>query len=88
MGSQHVDVILKKGRVIKDVVIFNAEEGHSPEAFAHADIGDQVVDALAPRQPFIIPRSSILASRSISRRSSGVPSLAQRLERRAQLANQ
>ena len=23
MGSQHVDVILKKGRVIKNVVIFN-----------------------------------------------------------------
>jgi len=40
MGSQHVDVILKKGRVIKDVVIFNAEEGHSPEPFDPADIAD------------------------------------------------
>jgi hypothetical protein len=40
MGSQHVDVILKKGRVIKDVVIFNAEEGHSLEAFDPADIAD------------------------------------------------
>jgi hypothetical protein len=40
MGSQHVDVILKKGRVIKDVVIFNAEEGQSPEPFDPADIAD------------------------------------------------
>lgn len=30
----------EKGRVIKDVVIFNAEEGHSPEAFDPADIAD------------------------------------------------
>jgi hypothetical protein len=40
MGSQHVDVILKKGRVIKDVIIFNAEEGHSPEPFDPADIAE------------------------------------------------
>jgi hypothetical protein len=40
MGSQHIDVILKKGRVIKNVVIFNAEKGHSPEAFDPADIAD------------------------------------------------
>jgi hypothetical protein len=40
MGSQHVDGILKKGRVIKDAVIFNAEEGHSPEPFDPADIAD------------------------------------------------
>lgn len=40
MGSQHVDVILKEGRVIKDVVIFNAEEGHSPEPFDPADIAE------------------------------------------------
>jgi hypothetical protein len=40
MGSQHVDVVLKKGRVIKDVVIFNAKEGHSPEPFDAADIAD------------------------------------------------
>jgi hypothetical protein len=40
MDSQHVDLILKKGRVIKNVIIFNTEEGHSPEPFDPADIAD------------------------------------------------
>jgi hypothetical protein len=40
MGTQHIDVILRKGRVIKDVVIFNGEYGHSPEAFDPTDIAD------------------------------------------------
>jgi hypothetical protein len=40
MGSQHVDVVLKKGQVIKNVVIFNGNEGHSSEPFDPADIAD------------------------------------------------
>jgi hypothetical protein len=40
MGSQRVDVILNKGRVIKDVVIFNARKAIPPNPSTPADIAD------------------------------------------------
>jgi hypothetical protein len=40
MGSQHVDVVLKDHRVIRDVVVFNAEECHSAQPFDPEDIID------------------------------------------------
>jgi len=40
MGSQHVDIILKGNRVIRDVPVFNAEECQCPEEFDPEDIVD------------------------------------------------
>lgn len=38
MGYQKVDVCLKGGKVLRDVLVFNCEEIQLPEEFADAEI--------------------------------------------------
>lgn len=40
MGYQKVNIILKRGGVLKDVIVFNAEECQVPEYFEPSDIVD------------------------------------------------
>ena len=40
MGSQHVDIILKDGRVLPDLPVFNGEECQADDAFDPKDIAD------------------------------------------------
>lgn len=40
MGSQHVDIILKNGRVLQDVPVFNGEECQTAETFDPKEIED------------------------------------------------
>ncbi len=40
MGSQHVDIILKNGRVIRDLPVFNGDECQTNEAFDPEQIQD------------------------------------------------
>jgi hypothetical protein len=40
MGSQHVDIILKNGRVLADLPVFNGEECETNEAFDLKDVDD------------------------------------------------
>jgi hypothetical protein len=40
MGYQRVNIVLKKGKVLKDVVVLNAEEAQAPEAFEPSEILD------------------------------------------------
>ena len=40
MGYQRVDFVLKNHRVVKDVMVFNAEDCESSEPFEPADILD------------------------------------------------
>ena len=40
MGSQHVDIILKNGRVLPDLPVFNGEECQTVEAFDPTEIDD------------------------------------------------
>jgi hypothetical protein len=40
MGYQRVDVLLKDGRLIKNVMVLNAEECQTSEPFDPADIAD------------------------------------------------
>ena len=40
MGSQHVDIILKNGRVLQDLTVFNGEECQAGEAFDPTEIDD------------------------------------------------
>ena len=38
MGSQHVDIFLKDGRVIRDVPVFNGEDCETTQPFTPANI--------------------------------------------------
>ena len=38
MGYQRVNILLKHGKVLRDVTVLNAEEAQVPEAFEPADI--------------------------------------------------
>jgi hypothetical protein len=40
MGYQKVNITLKQGRVLRNVIVLNAEECQSPERFDPADIVD------------------------------------------------
>jgi len=40
MGYQRVNIVLKRGRVLKDIVVLNAEEAQAPEAFEPSEILD------------------------------------------------
>ena len=40
MGYQRVNIVLKKGRVLRDVIVLNAEEAQTPEPFDASDILD------------------------------------------------
>ena len=40
MGYQKVNITLKQGRILKDVIVLNAEECQSPETFDPSDILD------------------------------------------------
>lgn len=40
MGYQKVNIILKWGKMLKDVIVFNAEECQVPEPFQPSDIVD------------------------------------------------
>ena len=40
MGSQHVDIILKTGRILQDLPVFNGEECQAVEAFDPQEIAD------------------------------------------------
>lgn len=40
MGYQKVNIVLKRGRVLKNVIVFNAEECQVPEYFEASDIVD------------------------------------------------
>ena len=40
MGSQHVDIILKNGRVLQDLPVFNGDECQAGEAFDPQEIAD------------------------------------------------
>lgn len=40
MGYQKVNIILKRGKVLKDVIVLNAEECQAPEFFEPSDIVD------------------------------------------------
>lgn len=43
MGSQHVDVVLKDGKVISDVIVFNGDEYKSNEPFELSQVKDVVL---------------------------------------------
>jgi hypothetical protein len=38
MGYQRVNITLKHGKVLRDVIVVNAEEARSPEPFEPSDI--------------------------------------------------
>jgi len=40
MGYQKVNIVLKRGRILKDVIVLNAEEAQVPESFEPSDIVD------------------------------------------------
>ena len=40
MGSQHVDIVLKNGRVLQDLPVFNGEECQAAEEFDPKEIDD------------------------------------------------
>ena len=40
MGYQRVNIVLKKGKVLRDIVVMNAEEAQAPEPFEPSDILD------------------------------------------------
>lgn len=40
MGYQKVNIVLKEGKVLKGVIVLNAEEAQAPEAFELSDIVD------------------------------------------------
>jgi hypothetical protein len=40
MGYQRVNIILKHGKILRDVVVLNAEEAQTPEPFEPSDIVD------------------------------------------------
>ena len=40
MGYQRVNIILKRGKVLKDVIVLNAEECQVPESFEPSDVVD------------------------------------------------
>lgn len=40
MGYQKVNIVLKEGRVFKDVIVLNAEEAQVPESFDPSEIAD------------------------------------------------
>ena len=40
MGYQKINIILKRGRVLKNVIVFNAEECQVPESFEPSEIVD------------------------------------------------
>ena len=40
MGYQRVNIILKHGKVLRDVLVLNAEEAQTPEPFEPSDILD------------------------------------------------
>lgn len=40
MGYQRVNIVLRKGKVLKDIVVLNAEEAQAPERFEPSDILD------------------------------------------------
>ena len=40
MGYQRVNITLKHGKVLRDIVVLNAEEAQTPEPFEPSDILD------------------------------------------------
>jgi hypothetical protein len=40
MGYQRVNILLKKGKILRDIVVLNAEEAQAPEPFETSDILD------------------------------------------------
>ena len=40
MGSQHVDIILNDGRILRDVPVFNGEDCEISEPFNPSDVKD------------------------------------------------
>jgi hypothetical protein len=40
MGYQRVNIVLKHGKILRDVVVMNAEEAQAPEPFEPSDILD------------------------------------------------
>jgi hypothetical protein len=40
MGYQKVNIVLKRGRVLKNVIVLNAEEAQVPESFDPSEIAD------------------------------------------------
>jgi len=40
MGYQRVNIVLKRGKVLRNVLVFNSEEAQAPEPFEPSDILD------------------------------------------------
>jgi hypothetical protein len=40
MGYQRVNITLKRGKILRDVIVLNAEEAQAPESFEPSDIVD------------------------------------------------
>jgi hypothetical protein len=51
MGSQHVDIILKNNKIMRDVPVFNGEECQSSEFFDPNDIVDVQLHVANDREP-------------------------------------